>query len=66
MSGVRNVNGFRTKYKEKLARVRALPPGVEALSLLKEVREGFDWAIPGFRNALKIMKDTLYVMTNKS
>ncbi|MEN6624180.1 MAG: hypothetical protein ABFD50_21860, partial [Smithella sp.] len=43
-----------------LEQVRSLTPGYEALSLLKTIREHYDWAIDGYRNSLKILKQTMY------
>lgn len=54
------MSNFGEEREKRLQAIREMPPGIEAIFLLKDLREQFDWAITGYRNALKTLKDTLY------
>ena len=54
------MSDFEKELEKLFVSVREADPGMAGLELLKELRENFDWAISGYRNALKTLKDTLY------
>lgn len=59
MDNLRSISEEREKLLNKVY-IESKKDKEKAIRLLEKLREQYDWAIPGYRNSLRILSDTTY------